>query len=157
MEDILWNLYGKEYSRQVGTVARQMSYNKDIAEDIVQEAYAKAFKMLDQYDPKRGKIKPWFNTIMFNTLRDYQRSFSHTVGLNENMACEEDFSYILNLIEKEIQDIKNPVHKRAVELFYRNGYTGKQIGELVPLSPSNIRTVCSRFKNNLLRNHNISV
>jgi len=46
--------------------------DSDLAEDILQETYLKAYENRDNYQ-ERGKIKAWLKTIAGNLCRDYFR------------------------------------------------------------------------------------
>jgi RNA polymerase sigma-70 factor (ECF subfamily) len=45
-------------------------YNKDIAEDILQEIFIKAYKKYDDYNDQ-GKLKCWLMRIAHNTVKNY--------------------------------------------------------------------------------------
>jgi len=142
--------YEENRERQINTVSKVLKFNKQMAEDIVQEAYAKAWLNLDKYDPERGTMNTWFNRILFNTLRDYQSSTPYTVSLNENMEHDDETLEYLVSVNDAIKLIKNRKHRKVLELFYISGYTSKEISEVVKgMSQSNITTVCNRFKQTL--------
>lgn len=133
-----------------------MGGNITAAEDIVQEAYLRAWRYQDSFDPKRSGMKTWFNTILYNTLRDSQRSYQQQeegcddvdIFFEENSL--KSIAEHLPLIDDEIEKLRNEKFKRILRLYYILGYTSKEIASVEEgVTITNVTTICSRFKNNL--------
>ena len=73
--------------RLVKQMAWKLAGNYDVAEDVVQESFEKAIKYFPSFDPERGKLSTWFNTILYNVLRDYQ-----TANKDAAEECIEEVS-----------------------------------------------------------------
>lgn len=150
--------YKQNYKRHVKTISRILRWNKDLAEDVVQEAYTKAFQYEDTYDPARGSFNTWFNRILFNTLRDTQNSFVHTVALHEGMEGDDKSVEYLLFIDGELRYVRNKKHKRVLELFYISGYSSSEIARLVNgVSQTNVTTICNRFKDSIREKYGVSL
>jgi len=132
--------------------------DRSTCEDIVQDAFLKAHVYKDTYDNNRP-IGPWFNKILFNTLRDYQRDYKRGLDIADFDIdlCVEDKEYEFNintknLVEENIDLVVNRKHRRILRLFYSLGYPVKDISENEDVSVSNVTTICNRFKLHLEEN-----
>lgn len=148
--------YRDNYNRLVNTILRKVGGHRDIAEDVVQESFTRAVKFYPAFNPELGDFSSWFNSIMYNTLRDVQR-------LNKTVIMEtpQDIS-ILDVLEVDSLDLsptlrstiidaiektKNEKHKRILSLFFITGYTSKEISIMeTGVSQSNVTTIVMRFK-----------
>lgn len=124
------------------------------AEDVVQEAYARALQYFPTYDPERGPIIPWFNRILFNSLRDIQREYkSRPTESSDDIGEEEVLNGVVlpdNVVEI-IQDVKNEKHQRILYLFYVLGYNSREITEIEDeVTQTNVTTVVSRFRDSFV-------
>lgn len=133
-------------------------------EDVVQEAYLRAHKYRGSYDSERSGINTWFNSILYNTLRDFQKSYRSQPDFSDDAEDRADvieFNQIsehLNLIEKELSRVKKPKRQQVLYLYYILGYSSKEISEIVSdMTVTNVTTICNRFKNNLKQKYNIEV
>ena len=138
--------YLSSKSWNVTKIRRLLNYNKDLAEDIIQDSYIRAIDYLDKYDKNKGTIATWFNRILFNNLRDLQKEMGSTIPLSESIMLNVASPVDVRLVEQELYSIKNYNHRRVVQLFYINGYTSKEISQLMTMSRTNITTVCNRFR-----------
>jgi RNA polymerase sigma-70 factor, ECF subfamily len=70
--------------------AFRLAGNEADAQDLVQEAFAKAFKHRDRYDPEKP-FESWLYRILQNIYLDGVRRLSHrrTVSLDAPPACED--------------------------------------------------------------------
>lgn len=112
--------------------------NKDVAEDIVQEIFIKAFKAYQNYT-EEGKLKGWLMRIAQNTLRNHfsLKTDNYLFSLDaEYESGESMYVYITNgitpedeIIHKELMvdiiGVVNRLPREQKEVFtYRfvNGY-----------------------------------
>ncbi len=72
-EEKLSLLYASAYKQQVAGVQRRCGSKED-AEDIVQEAYTRAFQYAGAYKEGKGKLGAWVNTIISNCLYDHMNA-----------------------------------------------------------------------------------
>lgn len=158
--DKLEALYNQNRRRYVNTMSRILRGDYAAAEDVVQEAFTRAIKFHKAFDEKRGPLHKWFNTILYNSLRDVQREM-HGRSCEEpgEMFFDEDF-FDLNISKspekKEfLRDMiaiqKNDKHRRVLELFFFSGYTSTEISQIEEkVSVSNVTTIISRFRDEFL-------
>jgi len=148
--------YKDNYEKHKKKIARIINGDTTTAEDIVQEAYMRAWKYRDSYDRKRSGISTWFNTILYNTLRDFQKSFKDNQedsGDVDRFYEEENLKSIavhLPVIEREIKKMKNERIKRVLTLYYILGYTSTEISQVeADTTVTNVTTICNRFRKKL--------
>lgn len=154
----LTKFYKDNHKRQVKIISSVMRFNKNLAEDIVQEAYLRAVKYEAAYDVNKASYKTWFNRIMFNVLREMQDKHKITDELNENSAIVVDLSYEDSLyILKEIRRLKNKSHQEVLMLFYKLGYTTKEISQITSFTQTNITTILKRFRERLIEKDGDSI
>lgn len=144
-------LYREIYTQKVILMSRILRGDYHLGEDVVQEAFLRAWKFYDLYDEERASIKTWFNGILFNALRDTQREsrgvkfVSHEDVSPEDLVLPENKS--LSDIERIISKVPNEDHRDVLYLFYVRGYTSKEISQVVPkMTQTNVTTIATRFK-----------
>lgn len=149
-------LYRQRHTQSVKTMARILGGDYHAGEDITQEAFCRAWKFYPSFDPERGELNTWFNAILFNALRDYQRTMKMNVSVPENDFSVEDVldkEYLSNNPDKRehLQDLVNTVqnetHREVVYLFFVLGYTSSEISQIIAgMSTSNVTTIVMRFR-----------
>lgn len=65
-------LYDELVSKVYGFLFTRTS-NKEVAEDLSQDAFLKLVEKIESYDPKKGKFVVWFWQMVRNMLIDYYR------------------------------------------------------------------------------------
>lgn len=140
-------------------MVRHVGGNREIAEDVVQEAFARALKFYPSFDFERGKFSSWFNSILYNALRDVQNQNKSTVEIEVadynaedilNMGSEGMTDEMRAVVVSSLKAVKNQKHRRVLELFYTMGYSSKEIAMIErDVTQSNVTTVVMRFKNSL--------
>lgn len=160
MEDLV-QLYKETYNTRVKKLTFTLNGDKAGAEDVVQEAFTRALKFYNSYDNGCGDINAWFNKILFNCLRDYQRE-KLGYGIVRNNIEEEDEeatmwikiypidAKIRALINEQLESYTNLRHKRILQLFFILGYTTAQIPQIeLGVSQTNVTTIIKRFKDSI--------
>jgi len=56
------------YVKYIFGICRRYTDDQGEAEDYVQDSFAKIFKNLKQFDPKKGQFKSWVSTITAYTI-----------------------------------------------------------------------------------------
>lgn len=154
--------YRKNFKVQVNVINKCVK-DRELAEDIVQEAYTRAIIYQSSFREDKSTIKTWFNKIMFNVLHD-------TTNLNSKLDEQEitdelitpDPAYErneenLNLIQKEIDEIYNEDHSFILYLFYILGYRTDEIIKVVDVTQTQITSACFRFKKKLLDKYGFDI
>lgn len=117
---------------------------KDLAEDITQEAFEKAWIKKEHF--KGGNLKNWLIQIAINTARDSFKKNNRLVQIDNdedlvNTESESDLykHYIIKaLSEMDIDE------RELVILHHILGYSHKEIAEIVQKSEGAIRVAVSR-------------
>lgn len=154
LKEELTALYTDRYDSVLNMISRKIGGNRESAEDIVQEAYCKCLEKIDTFDPEKGTLNVWFNSVLFNTLRDAQRG--HKVNV-DNLDVNYELTELLDgrpsanqelvkTMSDELSDVKNDKHRRVLSLFYVSGYSSSEIAAMEGMTQTNVTTIVKRFK-----------
>lgn len=161
--DLLTDTYRKNYRVKVKLMSRILRGDLALAEDVVQEAFTRAIKYIHLYDESRGLIDTWFNSILFNTLRDTQKIERNQQELHRELKLfdvidsisPEKWPDYKEKIFSTIKLIQNTRHRRVLELFFIYGYSTTEIAQIEDrMTQSNVTTILMRFRE-LLKQENI--
>lgn len=151
--------YNENFTRKVKLVTRILRGDSTSAEDVVQEAFARALRFYPTYDVERGTVDKWFNSIMFNALHDFQKDPNGVTHKAPDSLTVQDILEEIqlsntpdlnNYILSRIEEVENQKHKRILELFFIMGYTSKEISQIEPkVSQTNVTTLVMRFREKL--------
>ena len=144
-------LYTDSAGYAYSVASRYLSTREDCT-DALQEAYAKAFMKLKQYDPQKGPFKFWLRRIVINVcLKHLDRSKLLVVDSDEAPELADD-TY-LEQIELSRSDIKAmlsqmPERYRIVfMLSVMDGYPHNEIAKRLNITPQTSRSQLTRAKN----------
>lgn len=144
--------YRDNYSTLVKRLKRRAG-GEENAEDVLQEAFYRALKYWDSYNPDKQPIGAWFNTIMNNTLKRHQSEqmqggatipydeHEHEEGYDcpaeDNLRLEEVIGKLSKCNER---------NRNILYLYFIKGYRIKEIQDVVGGGYSGIRMLIHRFK-----------
>src|SRR5579884_314253 len=97
-------------SDQVYRVARRLVGSREEAEDLVQDAYARAFRAWQQYQPGTN-LRAWLLRILTNLNIDRGRRVQRAPDLQ---PLEEGDYHLYNRLESTMPD-ENPDEERVIE------------------------------------------
>ena len=146
-------LYEKYASRMLG-LCRRYIYDRYEAEGIMTNGFIKIFDKIDQYQGE-GKFEGWMKRIMINESLGYLRK-NKTMYLETDLAHVErspDFNVLENNLEAEdllkmIGEL--PTGFRTVfNLFAIEGYSHKEIAEMMDISENTSKSQLSRARAHL--------
>ena len=142
----------RQYCDGMFGVAMRFLKNEDDAEDVVQEAFIKAFQKLDQY---RGEVSfgAWLKRIVINKSLDFIKSnkIRHDEIKEQTLHIVEDDDWSVNE-GISIEDIKLAMeqlpekYRYVVQLFLVEGYDHQEISEILDLREPTCRTRLLRGK-----------
>ncbi len=121
----------KRYDRNVFRIAQHITQNREDAEDVVQDAFLKAFQNLGQFQGQ-SKFYTWLVRIAVNEalMRLRRRRPERMVSIDEDVKTEEDS------IPREIADwAPNP------EQLYNQGELKEILQKTIQGLPASFRTV----------------
>lgn len=159
----------KTSQKRLYNVAYSVVRDRELAHDVLQDAYKKAWSKFDEYDPNRKFIN-WMTSIVRNTGIDITRSRNrkdHNISLNtinqqmtQNMFDIEDTSsdphkiYIQKELIEEIHSmiINLPYDLKMVMEPFLNGMTYTDIATDMNLKVNIVRARIHRAKQILKKN-----
>lgn len=124
------------------------------AQDVIQEAYARALKYYRGFTGKPDEFNRWFSTIINNTLKEYKNIEKGTAAesFEEEDAVGIPCSYITDRIMGEVYeliDTKSTVQIEVLTLHIKQGYSAKDISYITDVSYAAARQIVLRFRNEL--------
>lgn len=151
-EPVAQDLLYRRYASKMLGVCLRYTKNKMEAEDILQEGYIKVFKYLETYKFD-GSLEGWIRRIMVNTaINLYKASIKDVQSLDDTEYGEKEMPNVImtdvlstNELLKTIQGL--PEGYRAVfNLYAIEGYSHKEIGEMLNISESTSKSQLSRAR-----------
>jgi RNA polymerase sigma-70 factor (ECF subfamily) len=121
----------KRYDRNIFRIAQHITQNREDAEDVVQDAFLKAYENLEQFQGN-SKFYTWLVRIAVNEslMKLRRRRSSRTVSLDEDIETEED------TMPREVADWSpNP------EQLYKQGELKDILRKTIQGLPASFRTV----------------
>ncbi|MDX2301336.1 MAG: sigma-70 family RNA polymerase sigma factor [Microscillaceae bacterium] len=146
-------LYKHFYSYAMG-ISLRYSYSREEALEIVNDSFMKVFDKIHTYNLQLS-FKAWLRKIVIHTAIDYYRKYAkYKYHLDIEKAASE--SSDLDAIDKlEVDDILKLLHELPQQyrlifnLYEIEGYSHKEIGEMLNISESTSRTQLTRAKKKL--------
>lgn len=151
---VVEQFYNDNFESLVKRVSSRVP-NKEDAEDVVHDAFERALKYFDSFDPSVRKIDIWFSRILSNALKDFQNreklSGMH-VELKEwelepaedDRAYDEAHEEILNLIQE-----KDGNRKEILTLYFMYEYLPREISEVLDVKVTTVRQYVWQFREEL--------
>ncbi len=145
------------YAAELMTVSRRYARTWEEAEDVLQDAFIKIFNHIDQFDEKKGELYYWMRTIVIRTaLRDYKRKFPRTEDITAAAQIQEN--KIIDVVDKlQEEDLLNIISKipdgyrQVFNLYVIDGFSHKEISQILSISESTSRSQLTRAKSILRR------
>lgn len=132
-------------------LVKRMSFPAgDAAEDVVQEAYARALKYFNSYKPEYH-FDGWFRRILNNALKEHKNNERGTsaVSFEEEEHDGLDCSGLNERILLEVNELiatKSAVQMEVLTYHIQQGYTAKEVSELTDHTYANCRRIVHRFR-----------
>lgn len=153
MNDLIEQHYLNNYRRLMKTFTFRAGTEWD-AEDVIQEAYARALKYYKSFTGKPEEFNKWFYTIINNTLKEYKNIEKGVAAesFEEEEADGIPCSYVHDRIMGEVYaliDTKSVVQIEVLTLHFKQGFSAKDISYITDVSYSAARQIILRFRNEL--------
>jgi RNA polymerase sigma factor (sigma-70 family) len=125
------------------------------AEDVLQEAFCRALKYWNSFNPNTQEIGAWFNTIMNNSLRTFKRD-ERSMGtfveyedeLTEGYEMSQTSGDMFKRIEAEINKFKGE-NRSALHLYFIKGYKPREVRDVLDIQYKTLEKLFSRFKHDM--------
>ena len=143
--------YGR-YAGRVLAYVRQLSRNREGAEDVVQEVFVAVWRRAASFRPDRGDPAGWLYTITRNKLVDLWRRQGETAAaLDTVQELSEPAEHFqergdLRLTMHQALARVDPEQRRAIEMAYFGGFTYEETAQRLDLP---VGTLKSRIRSGL--------
>ena len=143
-------LYNRFAPKMYGVCLRYAS-NAEEAEDILQEGFIKVFKKIESFRGD-GSFEGWIRRIFVNTAIEHYRKkiYLQPITDTEENTVEGNYLNVLDhLAEKDIIHLVqqlSPGYRTVFNMYVVEGYTHKQIAEILGISEGTSKSQLSRAK-----------
>lgn len=147
-------LYNKYAARIFNYFWYRVGHDRDIAEDLMQKTFIRAFKALPQYQQRGYSYHTYLRTIAHNVLVSYYRS-PKAMPLDEAINIpDEPIRDITNKIDARlvwdaVRDNLSPSEKNIILLRYQKNLPIKDIAKIVSKSENAVKLQLSRARKKL--------
>jgi RNA polymerase sigma factor (sigma-70 family) len=136
----LWKLY----SRKMMAVCYRYCGNRNDAEDVLQESFIKVFQKLHQWQ-NSGPLGGWIRTVVVNTNLTFLRERQKKTALHDVSEHTQ-----LNDLEPSIAELITTMpdgYRTVFNLFAVEGYSHKEISEMLEINENTSKTQFMKAKN----------
>ena len=144
-------LYNKFSPKMLG-VCYRYAYNREDAEDMLQEGFIKVFTQLHQFR-NDGPIEGWIRRVVVNTCINIikkNKKFDDTIDISNAAAIQSKDAFITSIIQaKEIVECIRllPLGYRTVlNLYAIEGYSHHEISRMLEIEEVTSRSQYARAK-----------
>lgn len=146
--------YRLNYNKLVKRTAWKVPYRAEhLAEECVQEAYTRAMKYINTFNPKHDEFNKWFNGILRNTINDcrtIEKDKGATVEIDDDCTPLTPSRQERTIAIFQIKNLAEGNTKRILSLFLLYGFKTREISELMGIKHNSVRQIISRWRNNNL-------
>ncbi|WP_373493726.1 RNA polymerase sigma factor [Aquiflexum sp.] len=151
------HLFDRHYRRSYHVVMRYLSNHHD-TEDVLSISFTRIFKNICQFESRgEGSFQKWINTIFIN------ESIRFLKAKKELMFQEDEELLILNipivdhsdlLDVEEVQQVLDMMpkgYRTVFNLFAIEGYSHKEIGEMLHINENTSKSQLSKARNYMVQ------
>ncbi|KVV14678.1 RNA polymerase sigma factor [Flavobacterium sp. TAB 87] len=148
------------YSKAMYNVAYRIVKDEHFAQDVMQEAFLKAFTKIDTFK-EEVTFGAWLKKIVINYSIDFYKKNNRfqleDLGTTVQKV-EDDASFFIDNLDLDSLKISNVFdsilnlkdnYRMVLTLFYIEGYDHEEISEILKITNANCRTTLNRAKNTL--------
>lgn len=141
----------RRFAPRMYAVCLRYAGNTEEAEDILQEGFIKIFKKLSSFRSE-GSFEGWIRRIFVNTSIEHFRRKIYLQPITEqeeNTVEGKLLSVLDNLAEKDIIELVqqlSPGYRTVFNMYVVEGFTHKEIGEMLGISEGTSKSQLSRAK-----------
>ena len=132
------------HARAAYSLAYRMMGERQLAEDLVQEAFLEVWRAAKSYRAQRGSVRTWMLSIIHNRAIDLLRSAARRRKIQDRAEAtlptsqpSEVFAETWRNSQREqvVEALRGlpPEQLKVLELAYFSGYTHTEIAELLDL------------------------
>ena len=142
----LYNMYSENICGVINTIVK----NNDVAEEICQDVFMKAWNNAESYNASKGRFFTWILNIARNAGIDEIRSKAHKnskknlsadyfVGILESITDSEDGKEDIIGLKKLLVNLKDKCIE-IIELLYFKGLTQKEVSKELDIPLGTVKT-----------------
>ncbi len=141
----------RRFSPRMYAVCLRYAGNAAEAEDILQEGFIKVFKKLDSFRGE-GSFEGWVRRIFVNTAIEHFRRKRYLMPVTEKEENTIEGKYTSVLDSLGVKDIMalvqelSPGYRTVFNLYVVEGYTHKEIADMLGISEGTSKSQLSRAK-----------
>jgi RNA polymerase sigma-70 factor (ECF subfamily) len=142
----------RRFSPKMYAVCLRYANNADDAQDLLQEGFIKVYRNLHRFRAE-GSFEGWVRRVFVNTSIEHFRKKSTRMSMvtdkEENTIEDADITALNKLAEKDIINIiqeLSPGYRTVFNLYVVEGYSHKEIGDLLGISEGTSKSQLARAK-----------
>jgi len=156
-EELAFEILYKNYYRVLFGIALRYSRTKAEAEDILQDSFIKIFNNIPSFKNK-GSFEGWMKRIVQNTaINSYHSNLKYNLHVeiseHTDLNDKQDFNTIFESFDvKDITRFLNFLpdgYRMVINLYYIDGYSHKEIAEVLNISIGTSKSQLFKAKANL--------
>ena len=152
MDAFKFNAIADEYIDVVYRVSLSYCKNKSDAEDVVQNTFVKLLKTDTEFVDDEH-IRNWLVKVAVNECKNISKSFWYR-NITSFDELEKEPEYTQSDEKELFEEVMKLPKKYSVvlHLYYYEGYSVKEIAQILEISESNVQTRLMRARNKLKEN-----
>lgn len=141
----------RRYSPKMYAVCLRYASNAEEAQDILQEGFIKVFKKMDSFRGD-GSFEGWMRRVFVNTAIEHFRRRRYLMPVTEREENTIEGKYTSALDDLGAKDIMalvqelSPGYRTVFNMYVVEGYTHKEIGDILGISEGTSKSQLSRAK-----------
>ena len=142
----------EQYSGKMMGVCLRYCKNKETAKDLLHDGFLKIYTHLDSFEGK-GSFEGWMRRIMVNTALEYLRKQvdeGHSTDIEEAFTLTNgDFGVLERMQAEELIKLIQRLpdaYRMAFNLFVIEGYSHREISQVLNITESSSRVYVTRAK-----------
>jgi len=141
----------KKYSGKLFGISLRYTKDYSAAEDVLHEGFIKIFNNISSYKGT-GSFEGWMRRIVINTALERFRKNFQMYSISEVNEQEDSLKYNHILTDIAAKDLLNLIqelpaaYKMVFNLYAIDGYTHKEIGEILNISEGTSKSNLSRAR-----------
>ncbi len=147
------------YCAMVHGVVRGVIRDPSQSEEVTQEVFVEAWRTAGRFDPDRGSVRTWLLTMAHRRAIDRVRSEqsardrTQRIGRRDRPRAFDEVSETVETTDEHAQvraalDLLTDLQRQAVELAYYQGFTYREVAEILDTPLGTIKT---RMRDGLIR------
>ncbi|WP_052324128.1 RNA polymerase sigma factor [Flavihumibacter sp. ZG627] len=141
----------QRFAPKMYAICLRYAGNNDDAQDLLQEGFIKVFRNLEKFR-NEGSFEGWLRRVFVNTSIEHYRRKVHlnSISEKEEVGIEDvSVSVLDQLAERDIVQLVqelSPGYRAVFNLYVIEGYSHKEIGEILGISEGTSKSQLARAK-----------